>query len=177
MLYCQNMVEKIEKKIIYPENLSETDIALVNKQCELQHATSKEQIEGFAAAYIKAKQLAENIDEFKQMNGADIEALILQLAEMIESGNSKGYRSVEVKFAGGGSALKAELVPRAMESFSKAYAEALLEPVEAYTEFEKIHPFEDGNGRVGDLLWKMAVKRESGKWPEELPPDVFGKKN
>ena len=49
-----------------------------------------------------------------------------------------------------------------------------LTPEEVYVEFEKIHPFEDGNGRVGDLLWKIAMARTTGKWPEELPPDVFG---
>ncbi|MDX1535796.1 MAG: Fic family protein, partial [Candidatus Spechtbacterales bacterium] len=42
-----------------------------------------------------------------------------------------------------------------------------------YKEFELIHPFEDGNGRVGDLLWKVSIARKSGEWPEELPPDLF----
>ena len=64
-----------------------------------------------------------------------------------------------------------------MEVFSRAYAEGELDAISLYREFEEIHPFEDGNGRVGDLLWKIAITRETGNWPEEIPPDIFSGKN
>lgn len=166
--------EKPNQDFNYPKELTATDIQLVNKQCELQHAQSQEQVEGFANAYLEAKKLALNFDEINSLTSEKIEAFILQLAEMIEKRNHKGYRQVPVTFAGGGSALSPDLIPRAMESFSNVYAEGSLNPIEAYTEFEKIHPFEDGNGRLGDLLWKIGVTRDTGKWPEDLPPDVFG---
>lgn len=158
----------------FPKSLSETDIRLVRKQCELQHATSKEQIEGFAAAYRDAKEIAANFAVSEPMTGERVEELILHLAALIEKRNEKGFRRTPVTFAAGGSALRPDLIERAIQNFSGAFAEGLLEPVEAYTEFEKIHPFEDGNGRVGDLLWKMETARRTGTWPEEMPPDVFG---
>jgi hypothetical protein len=42
-----------------------------------------------------------------------------------------------------------------------------------YRQFESIHPFIDGNGRVGHILWAIAVTRETLQWPLSLPPDLF----
>jgi hypothetical protein len=52
-------------------------------------------------------------------------------------------------------------VPRLMESwleavddmFAGADGEGFLDATEAYREFEEIHPFRDGNGRVGNILY------------------------
>jgi len=47
-------------------------------------------------------------------------------------------------------------------------------PLALYTEFLKIHPFLDGNGRVAYLLWATAMFAQDDEWPIDIPPDVFG---
>jgi len=177
MRSIESQPENTSQRPEYPEELTDKDIELINKQCELQSATSKEQVDGFAQAYKEAKDLILDIDSFNVLNGDEVEDIILHFAVLIEKRNSKGYRKVPVTFSVGVTALKPELIKRAMQSFSRSYAEGIMEPVEAYAEFEKIHPFEDGNGRLGDLLWKMDTARKTGQWPEELPPDVFSNTN
>ncbi len=160
--------------IVFPEELTPTDIQLVERQCELQHATSPEQRLGFAKAYAAAKQLAQNEAKLEALNAELLHELILEWAALIESRNQKGFRRVVVRFANGTTALAPELVGRAMQQYVELYAGKNFMPEEAYREFELIHPLEDGNGRLGDLLWKIAVTRETGAWPESLPPDIFG---
>lgn len=169
-------INQVQKKPILPEGLSAKDIELVYRQCELQQATSKKQLEGFATAYLKAKQFTKDLS-LVNLNGEVILDLVLDLASLIESRNSKGFRTTPVRFKNHNQAIDAGLVPRAMEVFSIAYAEGELDSISLYREFEEIHPFEDGNGRVGDLLWKIAITRETGNWPEEIPPDIFAGKN
>ncbi|HEY4489666.1 MAG TPA: Fic family protein [Candidatus Paceibacterota bacterium] len=165
-------IEKLEKdlKIEFPEGLTDKDMQLILQQCENQDATSKKQIEGFATAYKLARDLVSNLETFINFTAEDVEGFILHLAELIEERNQKGYRLVPVSFFGGGTALKPELIPQAMKSYCRLYANGIMEPTEAYNEFEKIHPFEDGNGRLGDLLWKMYLVRNTGLWPNQLPP-------
>ena len=169
----ESQTENIKQKPEYPKGLTEKDIQLINTQCELQVATSKEQIEGFAQAYKEAKDLAASPDRFGSLTGEDIKNLILHFSVLIEKINENGYRIVPVSFDGGGTPINPELIDRAMYSFSRAYAEHIMESIDVYPEFEKIHPFTDGNGRLGHLLWAMDVTRKTGQWPEELPPDVF----
>jgi len=128
-------------------------------------------------AYKEAKDFSDNIEEFNALDREQIEDLILRWAAVIDPRNKKGYRKVPVTFANGAHGVQPRQVPRAMQSFSRFYANKVMEPVEAFTGFETIHLFEDGNGRLGDLLWKLAMTQQTGKWPEELPPDVFGDEN
>lgn len=49
-----------------------------------------------------------------------------------------------------------------------------LSPAMAYKEFEEIHPFSDGNGRVGKILfnWLLGMLHEPA-----MPPNFFGGDN
>lgn len=156
----------------FPEELTDRDVKLIRKQCELQNAISREQILGFARAYREAKVLVADRAQLKGLTPERVTDLILEWAVMIESRNTNGIRTTTVRLPRG--TIIDPPTPEQMVRFVEFYARGDFTPLEAYVEFEKIHPFEDGNGRLGDLLWKMAVTRETGNWPEELPPDVFG---
>ena len=166
-----------ERGLPVPKNLTDIDTFLVSKQCILQKdATGDKQLIGFANAYSEAKDFALNKENLDSLTAEKIEDLVLDWGEMIEEQNKTGYRTTPVYFADFSHAVDASLVPGSLQTIYKLFLEGFMDPVEFYTQFEKIHPFKDGNGRVGDLLWKLAVTKTTGKWPDDVPPDVFAKK-
>lgn len=66
-----------------------------------------------------------------------------------------------------------EDVPRLMENLIDLWNDA--DSDEWYREFEEIHPFGDGNGRCGNILWNW---RRGSLEPSELafPPDYWNQK-
>ncbi len=80
------------------------------------------------------------------------ESDVLLLAKMIEKeDNRKGYRQVPVVVGPNATPTpKPEDVPRLMAALFESIA--LYSPDEFYLEFQKIHPFKDGNGRVGKII-------------------------
>lgn len=165
--------------------LTERDFVSVIQECEKQRAMGPRQIAGFAAAYAHAKRLAlENSPRLAIRRWLEEE--ILAMARLIEPRNTQGYRRVPATFSGGGTAIPWENVPRAMHSFLDLYTRwmngdptvricnpeeqvglSLFTPQALYEEFQKIHPFEDGNGRAGMLLAAMATADEAGHWVED----------
>jgi len=76
------------------------------------------------------------------------------------------YRKVQV-FVGGSIPPKAEEVPKKMESLIKWYSKnkknihPIILAIYFHSEFEKIHPFVDGNGRTGRLLMNFILNRHN----------------
>lgn len=82
--------------------------------------------------------------------------------------NARGYREVGVR-VGSDVKLDWRQVPRAMANL--VAAADTLDPDEWFYEYENIHPWRDGNGRSGSILWNWL--RGSLAAPEE-PPEFWG---
>ena len=95
-------------------------------------------------------------------------AVLRGIAAIIEPRlNCNGYRQVRVT-VGGSVPMHPSAVPSAMANLSEAMGR--LTPTEAYKEFEEIHPFIDGNGRTGSILYNWL----SGTLLEPIaPPDLW----
>lgn len=101
----------------------------------------------------------------KQFSITDIEWLG-KLVEPVK--NQRGFRRVPV-FVGHQEKLRHDLVPRALEGLVQA--QSLLEAGKLYYEFQEIHPFVDGNGRTGKILYNWKLGR---LLDPIMPPNFWG---
>lgn len=116
----------------------------------------------------------ENLKENKQLD----ERLIKNINEIINKDikDTKGYRKVQV-FIRGSEHIppEPEKIPNLMNYYIYNYnndEQEIFEKIARYhIEFEKIHPFEDGNGRTGRLLLNYELLKNN------LPPIVIAKED
>jgi hypothetical protein len=83
--------------------------------------------------------------------------------------NVQGVRKYNVS-VGFSQKLDWQQVPRSLENLATPNAYKALEAKDWYREFEEIHPFGDGNGRVGSILYNWL--KDTLDDPK-YPPDVY----
>lgn len=93
---------------------------------------------------------------------------IISLGKLIEPEKVDGYRRMNV-FHGitlQGFGLTHNSIARQMTKYVELLP--ILFPQEAYEEFEEIHPFMDGNGRVGKIIYNwLNHTLDKPDWPKE----------
>lgn len=77
---------------------------------------------------------------------------ILIIGSLVEPTKIVTFRHVPITFSNG-SKVPWENIDRQIDSLIEA--QSRLTPTEFYIEFEQIHPFEDGNGRTGAILFNL----------------------
>lgn len=131
---------------------------LIAQQCINQQATTPIEVARFADAYYRA------LYGIKPRIRQEWSTFVMNTAERIDPRN-KTVRSVPVTV--NGTVIPYHTIPRALRNLYDAIERHDITPDEAYQEFETIHPFIDGNGRVGHLLWAMM----HNSWPMQFPPE------
>jgi hypothetical protein len=104
-------------------------------------------------------------EEKKELTPAILCALHGDLVEHMKVGWGGRFRDCEV-FVGSWQAAKHTEVPELMATFCEELP--VLDPWTAHNRFEKIHPYQDRNGRMGRLIWLYCMARD-GKDPFQLP--------
>lgn len=127
---------------------------------------------------INHKKALELIFEYLKENTQLDERIIKNINETINKDikDTKGYRKVQV-FIRGSEHIppEPEKIPNLMNYYIYNYnndEQEIFEKIAKYhIEFEKIHPFEDGNGRTGRLLLNYELLKNN------LPPIVISKED
>lgn len=103
---------------------------------------------------------------------------VLKLGALVEPDfNRNGIRMVGVR-VGWSVKLSPELVPAALKSWITEILDDM-EPAEAFRQYEEIHPFVDGNGRSGSIIFNWlngtlsAPIHPPNLW-DDPRRDVFG---
>lgn len=100
----------------------------------------------------------------KRLNRYEIEIL----GVMVEpERNLNGFRTTPVIFANGNKGAPANTIVEALTRLCDV-AQPTDDPLEFYRQLMMIHPFADGNGRVGAIIynWNQLAN-------PDIPPDIF----
>ena len=105
---------------------------------------------------------------YKQPSDDGFIAFVVELAKYVNNNAGLSVRDVPVTVNGNVLKVTGEALWDSLRRFLEN--SNYMTPVEFYKEFESIHPFIDGNGRVGSILYNWL----NGTLDSPVaPPDVF----
>lgn len=128
---------------------------LAVEECQHQQATDPLDYAGMMSA-IKMAQA-----QHTNLKGEFAESLWYLWIRDVSHGEIHWPRKVPVTFANG-TTVPFENIPRQLFMLAEGIREGRITPQEAYQEFEEIHPFADGNGRVGLIMYMYLTNFRSG---------------
>lgn len=150
----------------------------MNEQAEATLAISKWAAEECDRQRVGPRLVPQMIDAALWLEGRHRLSVdtVQELGSRIDWRNKNGWRQQAVTIGGHTPLPDWQLLPDLM---SRLVEQQFSIPIdEFYREFEEIHPFIDGNGRVGSILWNWRNKFL--EWPYEqlvAPPDFWSEKN
>lgn len=106
-----------------------------------------------------------NVSESSVQRGWIRAINVLELGRLINQQPNLSWRVVKVHFANGNEGVDPHHIDRLIRQLIDNQEN--LTPEEFYWEFERIHPFHDGNGRVGAILYSL-LKKEFWVNPPEM---------
>jgi len=142
-----------------------TDFAIAEctRQEDLSYQSVGEMVEAWHYALVEHLSYKDSITNYLTPE------FIKRIGKLVKSSN-KGFRVTPVVFRNGDQGAPYTEIFRLLTNLCDAYALGQVNPDEFYFEFEKIHPFEDGNGRVGTILWNLLMGNYT---TPTQPPNVF----
>jgi len=119
------------------------------RQCELQHATTESDISGMEQAWRYASIMWNSFGSI-----VDISDIVIMGNLIDPAANPNGrFRTGPAVFLSGGTSLPAHRIESVLSGFLSMLDD--MTPEMAYRELMYIHPFKDGNGRMGALVYNI----------------------
>jgi Fic/DOC family len=131
-----------------------------------QNATTPQDFIGMALAYREASLM-----RVAWHNEVPTKQTVKDLGALVNNKPFLGFRKAPAVFADGNRAMNPQLICRNLEILLDAAYKEWVTPEEFYQRFEEIHPFFDGNGRVGAIIYNWL----KGSLADPVHPPAFKK--